>query len=153
MSHVSPRAWIILLPQLPPQPSSLRVRVWRRLQQIGAVALKNSAYALPDTEAAWEDFTWLRQEIVDAGGAALLLRARAVGMSDAEIEQLFRKERGADYEKLSEELGAFSQALRRQQEICPAELLAAERSLRQFAERLETIREIDFFGVGGEATA
>src|SRR5436309_11674852 len=101
MSHENERSWLLLLPQLLPQPSSLRVRVWRRFQQIGAVALKNAAYALPDTEATREDFTWLRQEIVDAGGGALLLRARAVGMSDAEIEQLFRDERGADYSKLS----------------------------------------------------
>src|SRR5213080_1339361 len=126
MSQETVRTWLLLLPQLPPQPSSLRVRVWRRLQQIGAVALKNAAYALPDTDAAWEDFAWLRQEIVDAGGGALLLRAHAVGMSDAEIEQLFRDERGADYDKLCEEIGQFSQTLRREQEIGPAELLAAE---------------------------
>src|SRR5437763_5973612 len=104
MSQADDRSWLLLLPQLPPQPSSLRVRVWRRLQQIGAVAVKNAAYALPDTEAAREDFTWLRQEIVDAGGGALLLRAQALGMSDGEIEQLFRDERDADYRKLGEEV-------------------------------------------------
>ena len=55
MSQKSDSAWLLLLPQLPPQPSSLRVRVWRRLQQIGAVAVKNAAYALPDTETALEE--------------------------------------------------------------------------------------------------
>src|SRR5438552_7272914 len=103
MSHAPATGWLLLFPQVPPQPSSLRVRVWRRLQQIGAVAVKNAAYALPDTEAALEDFTWLRQEIVDAGGGALLLRAQAPGTADAEIEQLFRNERDADYRKLVEE--------------------------------------------------
>src|SRR3954471_15450486 len=97
MSHEDGRSWLLLLPQLPPQPSSLRVRVWRRLQQIGAVAVKNAAYALPDTDAANEDFTWLRQEIVDAGGGALLLRAHGLGTADGEIERLFRVERDADY--------------------------------------------------------
>src|SRR3954463_2861140 len=131
MSHVSPRAWIILLPQLPPHPSSLRVRVWRRLQQIGAVAVKNAAYALPDTEAALEDFTWLRQEIVDTGGGALLLRAQGVGEADREIEQLFRDERDAGYRKLTEEMQAFTAALREEKELGSPDFSGAGRALRQ----------------------
>src|SRR5438132_12681749 len=108
MSHENGRSWLLLLPQLLPQPSSLRVRVWRRLQQIGAVAVKNAAYALPDTESALEDLTWLRQEIVDAGGGALLLRAQGLGSADVEIAQLFRDERDHDYRKLAEEVSEFT---------------------------------------------
>src|SRR5690242_4855171 len=108
MSQESVSAWLLLLPQLPPQPSSLRVRVWRRLQQIGAVAVKNAAYALPESEAALEDLTWLRQEIVDAGGGALLLRARGLGEADTEIMALFREERDEDYRKLAEAVAAFA---------------------------------------------
>src|SRR5215212_4289197 len=104
MSQVPGPRWLLLLPQLPPHPSSLRVRVWRRLQQIGAVAVKNAAYALPNTEEALEDFTWLRQEIVDSGGGALLLLADGLGEADSEIEQRFREERGGDYRRLAEEI-------------------------------------------------
>src|SRR5438067_50096 len=52
MSHTVVTGWLLLFPQIPPQPSSLRVRVWRRLQQIGAVAVKNATYALRDTRLA-----------------------------------------------------------------------------------------------------
>ncbi len=145
MSHVSVPSWLLLLPQLPPQPSSLRVRVWRRLQQLGAVALKNAAYVLPDSDAALEDFTWLRQEIMDAGGQALLLRAQALELTDAAVEQLFREEREADYRKLTEEIGSFVDMLQQAQELDPGELSAAERGLRQLAQRQEAIRSIDFF--------
>src|SRR5437588_584020 len=131
MSQETVSAWLLLLPQLPPQPSSLRVRVWRRLQQIGAVAIKNAAYALLDTETALEDLTWLRQEIVDAGGGALLLRARGLGTADAEIEQLFRDERDQDYRKLAEEVALFTDGLRHDKHLGPDELLGAERTLRQ----------------------
>src|SRR5215471_20968584 len=41
--------FLLLLVGLPPNPSSLRVRVWRRLRSLGAVPLKRSAYLLPDT--------------------------------------------------------------------------------------------------------
>jgi hypothetical protein len=48
---------------VPPTPSSLRVRVWRRLRSLGAVPLKRSADLLPDTPERYEDFQWLVQEI------------------------------------------------------------------------------------------
>ena len=45
--------------QLPASPSNLRVRTWRRLQELGAVALKQSVYVLPDSAEAREDFECL----------------------------------------------------------------------------------------------
>ena len=48
--------WLLLVHQLPPRPSNLRVRIWRRLQQIGAVALRGAVYVLPNTSEAREDF-------------------------------------------------------------------------------------------------
>jgi hypothetical protein len=153
MSQESASAWLLLLPQLPPQPSSLRVRVWRRLQQIGAVAVKNAAYALPDTDTALEDLTWLRQEIVDAGGGALLLRAQGLGTADAEIAQLFRGERDQDYHKLAEEVSEFTDGLQHDKHLEPDELLGAERTLRQYGQRMEAIRALDFFEAEGGAVA
>src|SRR6185295_4935116 len=50
-----PRRWLILVHQLPPLPSNLRVRTWRRLQALGAVAVKQSVYVLPDTPESRED--------------------------------------------------------------------------------------------------
>src|SRR6185503_14872048 len=65
---VGPRRWLILVHQLPPLPSNLRVRTWRRLQQLGAVAVKQSVYVLPDIPESREDFEWLKVEIEGAGG-------------------------------------------------------------------------------------
>jgi hypothetical protein len=48
--------WLVLIHQLPPKPPYLRVKVWRRLQTIGSVPIKNSVYVLPNTEEAREDF-------------------------------------------------------------------------------------------------
>ena len=43
------RRWLLLIHQLPPQSSNLRVSIWRRLQQMGALPLKQSVYVLPDS--------------------------------------------------------------------------------------------------------
>ena len=58
-------SWLLLIHQLPAKPAYLRVKVWRRLQGIGAVAVKNAVHALPMSEGTQEDFEWLLQEIVD----------------------------------------------------------------------------------------
>ena len=64
----SGQEWILLIHQLPPKPTNLRVRIWRKLQKLGAVAIKNSVYVLPASEKAHEDFQWLKQEIESASG-------------------------------------------------------------------------------------
>ena len=56
MPGADPRGWLLLVHQLPPTPSNLRVRTWRRLQELGAVAIKQSVYVLPDTADSREDF-------------------------------------------------------------------------------------------------
>jgi hypothetical protein len=40
---------LLLVVSVPPHPSGLRVRVWRRLRALGAVPLKRMVYLLPDT--------------------------------------------------------------------------------------------------------
>src|SRR5215217_2181618 len=97
-----PPRWLLLIHQIPPRPSSVRVKVWRRLQRLGAVAVKNSVYVLPATEEAREDFEWVLREIADAGGDAVLCEATlAGGLSDEEVEDLFRAARAADYARLA----------------------------------------------------
>src|SRR5215831_4901222 len=62
--------WILLIHSLPPKPNYLRVKVGRRLQKLGAIAVKNSVYALPRSDGTREDLQWVAQEIVADGGDA-----------------------------------------------------------------------------------
>src|SRR5687768_17894170 len=90
--------WVLLIHQLPPRPTNLRVRIWRKLQKLGAVAIKNSVYVLPATEKAHEDFQWLKQEIESAGGEAAVFTAGSVeGATDEEIIAAFRKSRDEEF--------------------------------------------------------
>src|SRR5919206_1503117 len=107
--------WILLIHQLPPKPTSLRVRTWRKLQRLGAVSIKNSVYVLPFNEKTHEDFQWLRQEIESAGGEATVFRAGAVeGATDDEIIAAFRKARDEEYSAVTAELDGLIGAIREQ---------------------------------------
>ena len=78
--------WLLLIHQVPPKPDYLRVKIRRRLHRIGATALKNSVYVLPNTPAAREDFEWLAREIAAEGGEAAVCEATFVaGVTDAEF--------------------------------------------------------------------
>jgi len=79
----APDRWLLLVHQIPAKPAYLRVKVWRRLQSIGAVTVKNAVYALPAGEQAQEDFAWLLREIAEGGGEAMICEARLVdGLTD-----------------------------------------------------------------------
>src|ERR687883_1855080 len=94
--------WLLLIHQLPAQPAYLRVKVWRRLQALGAAAIKNAVYALPEGERAREDFGWLLREIAAGGGEAFVCEARLVdGLADRQGPAPFDRARDADYEELA----------------------------------------------------
>jgi hypothetical protein len=86
-----PRQWLVFVHQMPAHPSNGRVKIWRRLQQLGAIALKNAVHVLPDSAQSVEDFEWLRAEVVALGGEASIFKVSS--MSDADESRL-RKEVG-----------------------------------------------------------
>lgn len=151
------RAWILLVHQLPQKPTNLRVRVWRKLQQLGAVAVKNSVYVLPFTEKTHEDFQWLKQEIESSGGEAVVFRAASVeGATDDEITRLFKTARDEDYARVTAELDALTGALREQKRgghLSPGRLERYEAELEKLHAELERVIALDFFDARGAAAA
>ena len=83
-TQVSANRWLLLIHQLPAKPAYLRVKIWRRLQGLGAVAVKNAVYALPATAEAQEDFEWLLREIAQGGGEAIGVFPRSLGRIEVE---------------------------------------------------------------------
>ncbi len=145
----APRRWLLLVHQLPSTPSNLRVRTWRRLRQLGAVAVKQAAYVLPDSPSAREDFEWLKGEIEAAGGEASVFAADSVGgRSDDEIIREFRRSREESYRKLGQEI---ERALRRPKTRSPRRRPSASsrRRVEDLERRLADIEAVDFFGGSG----
>ena len=149
MDQESP-PWLLLLHQLPPRPAYFRVKVWRQLQGLGAVALKNSVYALPLSEATREDFQWMVRQIVAGGGEASVVEAQFVdGLTDGEIRERFRTARDEDYAKLQEEVLGIQKAFLKQ----PGEARKdeAEAQLAKLRKRFAALQAIDFFEASGAA--
>ena len=140
----SPR-WLLLLHQLPARPSNLRVHVWRRLQQVGAIALRNSIYVLPNTPEAREDFDWIRAEITTRKGEVSILVADAVdGFTDDELQTAFRNARSASYDALIEEIDRVRLRLTRTKGRHPRAML--ERGIARLRGRFQALEATDFFG-------
>lgn len=148
------RRWLLLMHQLPPKPDYFRVKIWRRLQKMGAVAIKSSVYALPPTEQAREQFQWILGEIVGGGGEGSVCEAAFVdGLSDAQIESLFRGARDTDYAAITEEIDELlrrAPAGRGREFPQTAELEVAAARVRR---RLGEISAIDFLAAPGRRHA
>src|SRR2546425_3018168 len=91
--------WLMLLMSLPPTPTRHRVGVWRKLQRMGAVRLRGSAWILPETPETTELFQWLVQEIQSSRGEATLVHVdRIEAMTEEQVGALFHKARGVEYQ-------------------------------------------------------
>jgi hypothetical protein len=145
---------MLLIHQIPPVPAYLRVKIGRHLQRIGAVAIKNSVYALPHGEETQEDLQWVLREVVKGGGDASIVEARFVdGLSDQGVVALFQAAREADYRDAAAQAREAGASLPRRgppRENRRAEAAAWAARLRQ---RLGEIAAIDFFGAPGREVA
>jgi hypothetical protein len=141
--------FLLLIVSLPPTPSSLRVRVWRRLRALGAVALKRTVYLLPDTLDNYEQFQWLGQEIQRERGETILLRVDQIeNMSRADIIRLFQQARDPDYRQLAARYRKLMQTLERKSAAAGARV---DQDLTQLQKDFEKLRELDFFDAPGRA--
>jgi hypothetical protein len=145
-THIS--GWLLLIHSLPPKPNYFRVKVGRRLQRVGAVALKNSVYLLPSGEQQREDFQWILREIVEDGGEAFLSEARFIdGLSDTQVVELFQAARDEDYASLIQDAQTLLNGLAIGSED---DLVArAESELERIRRRVAEIAAIDYFSAPG----
>jgi hypothetical protein len=144
------RRWLLFIHQLPSHPSNLRVTTWRRLQQIGAIPLKQAVYALPDTPDGREDFEWLKTEVKAAGGDASVFAADNVdAWSDDALIEEFRRARQDLYEELGTDVEQTLKRAARARRPKGTRAPALRRLVDIFRERLVAAEKIDFFGSAG----
>ena len=145
--------WLLLIHQLPAKPAYVRVKIWRRLQALGAVTVKNAVYALPANDESREDFAWLCQG--DRGGgrrgdrlrggagrrASTTTRSRACSMPRAT----------QDYAEIAEEARARRRSAAGEASRRRARRRRQRRSAR-LRKQLDAVIAIDFFGANGRET-
>ena len=146
MKKSTNKTWLLLIHQIPPKPDYFRVKIWRRLQQVGSIAIKQSVYALPQTDQAYEDFGWILKEIIEGGGDASLSEARFIeGLTDDQIVFLFREARKADYGKLIEEINAVLDEPEIDANAASETITKTRNQTGRLQKKLDEIIAIDFF--------
>lgn len=141
-----PVAWLMLIHQLPNSPAYLRVKMWRRLQKIGAVAVKNAVYVLPRTDQSAEDFHWIAREIIENGGEASVCEATFIeGITAQELTALFQEARSADYAALRTEIQEILEEQRAGEKSGEAWTSGTAARISRLREKLSEIQAIDFF--------
>src|SRR5665213_4366434 len=132
--------WLLLVHQLPAKPAYLRVKIWRSLQALGAVGLKNSLYVLPAGEQARRDFERILRDIDRNGGSGAVLEAEFVfGLRDDQVRALFNTARDQDYEALIKQLREVGRASAKTRSKADSAAI-----LPKFRQRLAEIEQIDF---------
>lgn len=82
--------WLLMTYKIPRQPTAGRVYVWRKMKQLGAVAVQDAVWVLPATARTQEQFQWLATEITELGGEATFWLADMLYAScDSSLRQQF----------------------------------------------------------------
>lgn len=148
-------SWLLLVHRLPPKPDYLRVKVKRRLDRIGALAIKNSVYVLPDRPDTGEDFQWLAVEIQRDGGEVLVCRSEFIaGISDEEIIARFKEDRDEAYRSIRESAAADLRAADSGSGSSDSDWReGVQNTYARIQRQLDQAVRLDFFGAQGRAGA
>jgi hypothetical protein len=142
-------SWILLTYHLPTRPSNARVKVWRKLQELGAVSMRNSIYVLPHGPETREDFEWLRKEIMQMKGEASVFLGESLSPGeDKDIVRSFQKARDVDFGRFIEEMSRFQERLKGlllAGHLKPEALERAERDGRSGLGEWNRLAKIDYF--------
>ena len=146
--------WLTLLTTLPPTPTRHRVGVWRKLQRMGAVRLRGSAWILPETPETTERFQWLVQEIQSVRGEATLLHVDRIGtMSDEEVTALFHAARAAEYQAVLRGCREILSQIDRHRSDRRATLAPLRGKLDGLKRELDRVQSIDYLDAPAGARA
>lgn len=154
MTSNDSKTWLLLIHQIPPEPNALRVKIWRRLQQIGAVAIKPSVYAMPFSEQSREDLSWTLKEIVDGGGDGSISETRFIeGLADEQIIAMFQNTRTSDYEKIIQEANLLIAEWSSGGDSPHDPAVKGAAQVSKLRRRLDNVAAIDFFRAPERGTA
>ncbi len=146
--------WMLLIHQIPPRPAYLRVKIGRHLHRIGAVAIKNSVYALPRDDETQEDFQWVLREVVKGGGDASIVEARFIdGLSDEQVIAMFQSAREEDYREIAEQAREVAASLPKRGPPPENRRIEVANHIARLRQRLSELDGIDFFGAPGREIA
>ena len=129
--------WVVLLARVPAEPSRHRVAIWRELRRLGAVAIGQSVWALPDHPAATNGLGRI-VELVDRGdGELTMLDAAGRDQASRErLERLYVEARAVEWTEFRAECARYLAEI--DKEIGKGKLIVAE--LEEEEQSMERLR-------------
>ena len=128
--------WVLLAYRLPREPSTPRITLWRKLRGLGAAQIVDGLAALPHDPRNLEQFEWLADEVVEAGGEATIwVSEHASAAQERELTGRMAESVAADYRSLIEDAAAAREARPGQR----------RRTLARLRRELHRIRARDYF--------
>ena len=126
------------------------MKTWRRLQQLGAVAIRNAVYLLPDSSQAREDFEWMKEEILANRGEASVFAADTVDqLTGDEIVAAFRQDRERTFKEIQTDAKRLEGAFSKADATRGMNRRRLQRAVRQLRDRFARVAATDLFGAHG----
>ncbi|MFE5707853.1 Chromate resistance protein ChrB [Rhodococcus koreensis] len=132
-----PDEWVILVYRIPREPSTPRIAVWRKLRRYGVFQLADGVVVLPASPRTREQFEWVAEEVVEAGGQAEVWTAAPTTKDQRDrMRAKLSADRGAEYDEITDAAEA-AQSL--------ADPDGRARKLAQLRRRMREIDKRTFF--------
>ena len=104
---VATENWVFLVYQLPREPSTPRISVWRKLRRLGVAQLSDGLVALPYDASTKEQLEWVAHDVTEAGGtASIWITTPTVRRFGRSLAGSLAAERAAEYREVLEQVEA-----------------------------------------------
>jgi hypothetical protein len=138
------RRWILLAYRLPREPSTPRIGVWRKLRRLGVAQIVDGLVAVPDSVINLEHMGWVANDVLDAGGEAMLWAAELASIKqERELVARLNGDVAESYRSFAE---AIDTAVHRAEPV-------GRRQRDRFARELRDIIRRDHLGASGRDRA
>jgi hypothetical protein len=128
--------WVFLVYQMPREPSTPRISLWRQLRRLGVAQLSDGLVAVPYDASTKEQMEWIAHRVAEAGGSASIwIATPTVQKFGRNLAGSLAAERAAEYVAVA---GLVEDAL-------GADLTERRRTLRRLRAELRKIERRDYF--------
>jgi hypothetical protein len=143
-------SWLLLIYNVPSEPSRKRASVWREVKKVGAVYLHNGVCALPERPETLAAFRQIVARIVDMEGEATVVEGARLDATRAEaVIAQSQAARAAEYAEIARDAEGFLEHVRREtehREFTYTESEELEEDLGKLKRWSEQVRARDYFG-------
>jgi hypothetical protein len=143
-------AWLLLTYKVPPDPTTKRIALWRRLKGMGAVYLQNGVCLLPKTDDHVRRLKMLENDVSNMGGESVILETVAVDRAQEDkVVSRFKADRDDQYREFLGRCADFEAEIAKEiaiNKFTYAELEEEDTDLKKLQGWLEKIKKLDFYG-------